>query len=102
MAATRVSTQVLRSVAEQVEQNVNQYVGYVNDLYTSGNELDSLWDGDANQKFNAQLQNDKPKFDAMQTVLTKYVQTLRENADAYDKAEADAEGIVQTNKTRKA
>jgi len=100
MAQTRVTTQQLRGVAERVEGLAGQYANQVTALYNSGKELDSMWDGDANQTFNTKLGNDQPRFQAMSDMLKRYVQTLRDNADDYDRAEAQAVDTLNTNKIR--
>lgn len=101
MALNRVNTQEMRGVANTVEQLASDYVRQVNALYAAGQELDNMWDGDANSKFNAQLGQDQPRFEALNSVIGQYVQVLRDNAEVYDRSEADAVQTLQTNSIRR-
>ena len=101
MAINRINTQEMRAVASSVEQLAGDYTRQVQALYTAGNELDKMWDGDANSTFNAQLGQDQARFEALNRVVAQYVQTLRENAEAYDKSEAEAVQTLQTKSVRR-
>jgi len=98
---SKVNTQGMRGAANDIEQMVFDYVQQVTALYTTGQELDAMWDGDANSKFNAQLGQDQPRFDALNRVVRDYVQALRDNAEAYDRAEAEAVQTLQTKTVRR-
>ena len=101
MALNRINTQEMRAVANSVEQLASDYTRKVTDLYSAGQELDKMWDGDANATFNAQLGQDQPRFELLNKVISQYVQVLRENAEAYDKSEAEAVQTLQTNTVRR-
>ena len=101
MALNRINTQEMRSVANTTEQLASDYTRQVQALYQTGGELDKMWDGDANSTFNAQLGQDQARFEALNKVLGQYVQVLRENADEYDRSEADAVQTVQTKTVRR-
>jgi len=97
MASIRVSTQVIRGVANEVEGLASQYQTQATNLFNEGRELDTTWDGDANQSFNTQCGRDEPLFNQLKTVFDQYVQALRSFADTYDRSEAEA---VQEQQTR--
>jgi WXG100 family type VII secretion target len=101
MAATRVSTQELRGAASSVEQLAVDYMRQVQSLYQTGQELDQMWDGDANDSFKAQLGQDQPRFEALNTVVGQYVQALRDSADTYDKSEMEAVQTLTTKTIRR-
>ena len=101
MALNRINTQEMRSVANSAEQLAGDYTRQVQALYQVGGELDKMWDGDANTSFNAQLGQDQSRFEELNRVLGLYVQNLRENADAYDRSEADAVQTLQTKIVRR-
>jgi WXG100 family type VII secretion target len=101
MALNRVNTQEMRGVANEVEQLAADYTRQVTALYSAGQELDKMWDGDANSSFMGQLGQDQPRFEALNKVIGQYVQVLRENAEAYDRSEADAVQTLQTKSVRR-
>jgi len=96
----KVNTSGMRTAANEIEQMVHDYTQQVTALYTSGQELDKHWEGDANRAFKAQLGKDQPRFEKLSSVVKQYVETLRSNADKYDKEEARALEILSTNKKR--
>jgi WXG100 family type VII secretion target len=101
MAQSRINTQEMRGVSNEVEQLASDYTKQVQALYQAGSDLDKMWDGDANSTFNAQLGQDQARFEALNRVIGQYVQVLRDNANDYDKSEADAVQTLQTNTIRR-
>ena len=82
-----VNTTGMRTVAGDIEQMANDYTQQVTALYSVGQELDALWEGDANAAFMAQLGQDQPRFDALNTVVRQYIEALRRSAESYVKGE---------------
>jgi len=97
----KVNTREMRTAANNIEQLAGEYTQQVTALYQVGSELDSMWDGDANDTFNAQLGQDQSRFDALNNVIRQYVEALRSNADSYDRAEEEAKGILNTKSVRR-
>ena len=101
MALNRVNTQEMRGIANEVEQLASDYTRQVQTLYQTGNDLDKMWDGDANSSFNAQLGQDQARFEALNKVIGQYIQVLRDNAAEYDRSEEDAVQTIQTKTVRR-
>lgn len=100
MAGTEVLTRQLIDVASKVEDTMRNYDSSVNKMYNIGAELDVMWDGNANDKFNATMKNDRAKFTALKELVTKYIEVLRQNVDTYVKAEDNVIDVLNTNKFR--
>lgn len=100
MATTEVMTAKLTEVAKTVNELIQKYNKSVVRVYEIGGELDAMWDGEANQKFNSQFANDREKFNAMANLLARYTETLNQAATIYAKAESDAIQTIATNKIR--
>lgn len=98
--STEVLTGRLLEVARNLEDIIGRYNTSVNKMYQIGGELDAMWDGPASDKFMATLGNDRERFNALTKMLTAYVETLRQEAYIYAKAESDALDVVNTNKIR--
>ena len=98
MAGTEVNTGRLLEVAKSVEDIIGRYNSSVNNVYQIGGEIDKMWDGDASRKFMTILGNDRQKFDALTKMLTAYVETLRQSAATYKKAEDEVNGVLNTTK----
>lgn len=100
MAGTEVLTGRMLEVAKSVEDIIGRYNSSVNKMYQIGGEIDAMWDGDASQKFMNTLGNDRERFNALTKMLTAYVETLRQDAAIYAKAESEVLNILNTNKVR--
>jgi len=97
MARTKATTQRMRDVASQLEEQKNNYAKTVQSLVTAGQELDKMWDGDSNDKFNQQLGADAEKFEQLNVVIGQYIENLRNAAEVYDQAEADSVATLTTH-----
>lgn len=100
MAGTEVLTGRMLEVARSVEDIIGRYNSSVEKLYQIGGEIDAMWDGEASQKFTSTLGGDRERFNALIKMLTSYVETLRQDAQIYAKAESDVLDILNTNKIR--
>ena len=100
MAGTEVITGRMLDVARDVEDIIGRYNTSVNKVYQIGGEIDAMWDGEASQKFQQILGNDRERFNAMARLLTEYVDVLRRDASIYAKTEGDVVDILNVNKVR--
>jgi len=96
----KLDTQGMRKAAGDIEQMAGEYVNQVTALYSVGQELDGMWDGDASDTFKTQLGQDQPRFEALNNMVKQYVEVLRSNADLYDKNEREAQEILRTKSVR--
>ena len=101
MATSKVDTQQMRNIADNVQELAGQYVEKVGELYGVGEELDRMWDGDANDSFNTQMGKDKDIFDKLNSVICSYVRNIRDNAAEYDRSEFEAGQTLKTNTRRR-
>jgi WXG100 family type VII secretion target len=100
MAGTEVTTGRLTQAASRLSDFIAQYDGAVDKFYNCGAEIDTMWDGDASQKFMATLTNDRERFNALTRILRQYVEVLNQDANTYARAEADVLNTLNTNKIR--
>jgi WXG100 family type VII secretion target len=100
MAGTEVTTGKLTQAANRLSDLISQYNGAVDKFYNCGSEIDTMWDGEASQKFMATLTNDRERFNALTKILQRYVEVLNQDASTYAKAEADVLNVLSTNKIR--
>jgi WXG100 family type VII secretion target len=98
MATTRVTAQKLHQLQTEISSLISQYQSELQKLYTNGQELDSMWNGDANNKWNAKFAANRVAFDNLATLIQKYVSFLAQAEADYARAEEEVSGIVSTNK----
>ena len=97
---TEVTTGKLNQVATNLEDLIIRYNASVDKFYNCGAEIDTMWDGEASQKFMHTLTNDRERFNALTAILRRYVEVLNQDANIYAKAEADVLTTLNTNTIR--
>lgn len=84
------------TIATLVEDN-NQFRARVTDLVNCANELATMWQGQANDRFNTALNNDRERWNEFAMLIDQYTEALRAVLQTYNNAE---ETNVSTATTR--
>lgn len=92
----RVNTDNMRSTATVFQEKSNDWNSLVQQLWSLMEELDAMWDGDANEAFNALVTEDKPKFERLAQMMETYKTAIDTAASKYDSGEAEVKNIVST------
>ena len=92
----RVNTDNMRSTATVFQEKINDWNSLVQQLWSLMEELDAMWDGDANEAFNALVTEDKPKFERLSQMMETYKTAIDTAASKYDSGEAEVKNIVST------
>ena len=87
MAKIRVTSQTLRSRANELETLNNKFKNEVTKLKGYNSTLGNQWNGDARNAFDKEVQKDATKFDERHRGIQEFIRVLRQNADEYDKVE---------------
>lgn len=99
MAGTKItSSGRMAEVASKLEEIIHRYNQSLANMNNIGAEVDSMWDGEASQKFVSQMSDDQTKFKALTTILNQYVETLRKDIQIYEMAEEEAKNTILKNK----
>ena len=92
----RVNTDNMRSTATVFQEKINDWNSLVQQLWSLMEELDAMWDGDANEAFNALVTEDKPKFERLAQMMETYKTAIDTAASKYGSGEAEVKNIVST------
>ena len=92
----RVNTDNMRSTATVFQEKINDWNSLVQQLWSLMEELYAMWDGDANEAFNALVTEDKPKFERLAQMMETYKTAIDTAASKYDSGEAEVKNIVST------
>ena len=92
------SSSQMSRVATNLEEIIGKYNQCINNLYTSGGELDNMWKGESSQTFKAQFEDDRERFMALSKMLREYVETLNKDVAIYVKMEQD---VIVTIKNKR-
>lgn len=68
----------LSNTANVLAENNNQFRARINDLMNTAQELASMWQGEANNAFNAALATDQERWAAFANLVDQHVEVLRE------------------------
>ena len=96
MGEIRVSTEGMRNAANDFEARMSDWKAMVDNIWGLLAELDAMWDGDANTAFNALVDEDKPKFERLYSMMEEYKNAINTAAQKYDATEEEVKGIVTT------
>ncbi len=94
MALIRVTASQVRSTAEQLRTFNQNFNNQVNNLVSAEGNLNSMWDGQANDAFHAAFNNDKEYMTQFYNLINRYCEALDNIAAEYERAEAKAADIA--------
>ncbi len=98
MAAIQVTPELMRSTAKNVDSKIVEWNAAVSKIYNLANQMDAMWDGLGNDSFNIVLNNDRPKFDSLNIVMSDYSKAIVTAANLYDSGEQEVKNIVTRKK----
>ncbi|MBQ4528375.1 MAG: WXG100 family type VII secretion target [Clostridia bacterium] len=87
MSAFDVTPAQLKSTADQLESLNQQFQSAVNNLDSTQQTLNGMWEGEAKQAFQQAFSKDKVNMDAFHANITKFVAAIRTMASKYEQAE---------------
>ena len=97
MSRYSLTAQELQGAITELSANNGQFKNRVADLLNAQQKLAGMWQGDANNAFNAAFNNDKGQWDTFAQLMDKYIETLQTIKNTYETAEA---ANTQTAATR--
>lgn len=88
MALIRVSSAELKAKEEELRQYNQNFKSTTNELESVEQNLNSMWEGDANTAFHNSFKNDKIQMDNFYNAIEQYVAVLLNMVSKYEAAEA--------------
>ena len=82
MAKMVVDTEAMRRTAGEFEQEIGYWHDLVDQIWRAMTDLDAMWDGDANDTFNAMIEEDKPKFTRLEEMMNLYKDAITKGPKA--------------------
>lgn len=87
MSQFKVTSSVLTSQASELSDLNGRFKSAVEQLVTAEANLNSMWDGEANDAFHASFMTDKSKMDEFYNLIIQYVERLNSIATRYAQTE---------------
>lgn len=88
MALIRVSASELKAKAEELRQYNQNFKAAANELENVEQNLNSMWEGDANTAFHNAFKSDKIQMDNFYNAIEQYAAVLLNMVSQYENAEA--------------
>lgn len=80
----KVTPEILRDTARSIEDLAKNYQELYNELFGKTARLSEVWSGDDNVAFTDRIAGFKPDLENMYELMTRYVNYLRQTAQAYE------------------
>lgn len=94
MAQIIVTPEQMNILAGNIEEKIQEWQEAVQKIYQLHGEMDAMWDGTANDSFNAIFIEDKTKFENLAAMMQEYATAIRTAASNYIAGEEEVKGIV--------
>lgn len=98
MSKFLITAAELANVISALLENNNQFRSRVNDLMNCASELASMWQGEANNKFNTALNSDSERWSEFAALIDQYCEALQAIVQIYSNAE-EANISTASNRT---
>lgn len=87
MSRFSVTASELNNVVNTLESDNQQFRARVSDLMNCAQELAAMWQGEANNRFNAALNNDQQRWAEFAALVDQYGEALANIIQIYSTAE---------------
>lgn len=94
MAEIKVNAQQLTSTANELRSMNAQFSSEIEALNNCQQQLNSMWVGEAKDKFNSAYNQDREKMNQFKQAIDKFITALEDIAQKYRKAEQQATTIA--------
>lgn len=94
MAKIEVDTNQIQSVLRTFRTTIDDWKERRSLIWSALDEINDMWDGDANDEFNALTNAERPNFENLETALENYYSALDKAAQEYEDAETEVRNIV--------
>ncbi len=94
MGKMTVTPQTMNTIANDIENKINDWTDAVQKICKLKDEMDAMWDGTANDTFNNMFAEDAPKFNNLAKLMQEYSTAIKTAANKYIQGEEEVKGIV--------
>ena len=93
----KVNPEIMSEQAKVPDNLIGEWSDSVREITALKVELDDMWDGLANDQFNARWENDLNKYNNLLVVLESYRRAVENAVSQYEAYENDIAAIVREN-----
>lgn len=93
----QVNPEVMNEQGSTLDKLIGEWASSVSEISSLKQELDGMWDGLANDSFNARWENDLNKYNQLQVTMESYRRAISEAVANYESTELEIKTIVESN-----
>lgn len=90
-----INTSTLAGTVENLENTTSKLEEQVKKMFQTIQDLDQMWDGEANKAFNEQFQQDHKACEEMCQELREMINSFKHAREEYDKCESRVDELVR-------
>lgn len=90
MAKIEITPEMMNSIAKDLGQKIEEWNTAVKTIYNLHAELDAQFEGEANNRLNARMAEDQPKYNALSELMTAYTNEILKASADYVAADQEA------------
>ncbi|MBE6838998.1 MAG: WXG100 family type VII secretion target [Ruminococcus sp.] len=90
MAQFEIRPMEMEQTAREIDAKINEWQASVNRLYQYVSELDTMWEGDANDAFNKTFAADRSKYNSLANLMDEYKNAILKAAQEYKIADSES------------
>lgn len=94
MAQINVTPESMNQIANDIDSKIEEWNEAVTKIYALKDEMDSMWDGTANDAFNNMFAEDQPKYNRLIQLMQEYSKAIKVAANKYIQSEQEVKAIV--------
>lgn len=98
MATIKITPEMMLQQSKEIAAKIDEWRSAVSKIYQLKDEMDAMWDGDANDSFNASFNSDRTKYEALGQMMTEYATAIQQAASKYVEGESEVKNIVNRGK----
>lgn len=90
MSKIEITPEMMNSIGKDLGQKIEEWNTAVKTIYTLHTELDAQFEGEANNRLNARMAEDQPKYNALSELMTAYTNEILKASADYVAADQEA------------
>lgn len=94
MQGFEITPEMMTQIAKDIQKKIEEWNMAVKDIYSVYSQLDTQFEGEANERFNARMAADRPKYEALSALMTEYANVIIKAAVDYTEADKQAADAV--------
>ncbi len=94
MSGFDITPEMMTGIAKDIQKKIEEWNMAVKDIYSTYSQLDTQFEGKANERINAAMAADRPKYEALSALMSEYANVIIKAAVDYTEADQQAANAI--------